>query len=72
MIKALDCQRLSSAFSVCFILFRFVEIFVLLCNAHVITTQNYPLRFVLRLDNGENNSHLHYHLLSLHDCNWNE
>ena len=72
MIKALDCQRLSSAFSVCFILFRFVEIFVLLCNVHVITTQNYPLRFVLRLDNGENNSRLRYRLLSLHDYNWNE
>ena len=72
MIKALDCQRLSSAFSVCFILFRFLEIFVLFCNVHVITTQNYLLRFVLRLDSGENNSHLRYHLLSLHDCNWNE
>lgn len=72
MIKALDCQRLSSAFSVCFILFRFLEIFVSFCNVHVITTQNYPLRFVLRLDSGENNSHLRYHLLSLHDCNWNE
>ena len=71
-MKALDCQRLSSAFSVCFILFRFLEIFVLFWNVHVITTQNYPLRFVLRLDNGENNSHLRYHLLSLHDCNWNE
>lgn len=72
MMKALDSQRLSSAFSVCFILFRFLEIFVLLCNMHVIMTQNYPLRFVLRLDNDENNSHLRYHLLSLHDCNWNE
>lgn len=72
MMKALDCQRLSSAFSVCFILFCFLKIFVLLCNVHVITTQNYPLRFVLRLDNGENNSHLRYRLLSLHDYNWNE
>ncbi len=72
MMKALDSQRLSSAFSVCFILFRFVEIFVLRYNAYGITTQNYLLRFVLRHDSGENNSHLRYHLLSLHDCNWNE